>query len=318
MQENSGLRIVFAGTPDFAAAYLKTLIHSEHQLLAVYTQPDRPAGRGKKLSMSPVKQLAQQHSLPVRQPQTLRDAAAQQELAALEPDVMIVVAYGLILPQEVLDIPRFGCLNIHASLLPRWRGAAPIQRAIEAGDAETGITVMQMDAGLDTGDILAMSRCPIQPDDTSASLFERLSELGKEPLLQVLADLPGHQARAQTQNEREATYAHKISKEEARLDWRRPAVELERQVRAFNPFPTAWAELGDVRLKIISAELADAETTGSPGTITDIKDEGIEVQCGEGRLRLCTLQLPGKRAMAVKDILLGNRTLFDEHKQFAL
>lgn len=318
MQETTGLRVVFAGTPDFAASYLAALIESEHEIVAVYSQPDRPAGRGKKLSMSPVKQLALEHSLPVYQPQSLRNDEAQQELAALEPDVMVVVAYGLILPQAVLDIPRFGCLNVHASLLPRWRGAAPIQRAIEAGDPETGITIMQMDVGLDTGDILSLKTCPIQPDDTSASLFEHLSHLGKDPLLDVLADLPGHQARAQRQDETGVTYAHKISKEEAKLDWQRPAIELERQIRAFNPFPMAWAELGDTRIKIIAAEVLDSESTGSAGVITAVTNEGIDVQCGTGRLRLNILQLPGKRAMPVKDILLGNRKLFDEQGQFSL
>lgn len=318
MQENTSLRVVFAGTPDFAASYLAALIESEHEIVAVYSQPDRPAGRGKKLSMSPVKELALEHSLPIFQPQTLRDTDAQQELAALKPDVMVVVAYGLILPQAVLDIPRFGCLNVHASLLPRWRGAAPIQRAIEAGDPETGITIMQMDAGLDTGDILSIKTCPIQPDDTSGSLFEHLSQLGREPLLKVLADLPRHQARAQAQDDAGATYAHKISKDEAKLDWQRPAAELERRIRAFNPFPMAWAELGGTRIKIIAAEVADSEITGNPGAITTVADEGIDVQCGNGRLRLSVLQLPGKRAMPVKDILLGNRKLFDEQSQFSL
>lgn len=316
MQENAGLRVVFAGTPDFAAAYLEALIDSEHKVVAVYTQPDRPAGRGKKLSMSPVKQLAGEHSLPVYQPQSLRDPAAQEELAALEPDVMVVVAYGLILPQAVLDTPRFGCLNVHGSLLPRWRGAAPIQRAIEAGDSETGITIMQMNAGLDTGDILALEACPIQAKDTSASLFHHLSQLGKKPLLKVLADLPAHQAQAQAQDEAGATYAHKISKEEARLDWQRPAIELERQIRAFNPFPMAWTELGELRIKVIAAELIDTESQATAGTITAVSDAGVDVQCGRGCLRLSLLQLPGKRPMPVKDILLGNRKLFEEPGRF--
>lgn len=318
MQDKSALRVVFAGTPDFAASYLEALIHGGHEIVAVYTQPDRPAGRGKRLTASPVKQLATEHSLPVFQPHNLKDAAVQQELAALEPDVMVVVAYGLILPQSVLDIPRFGCLNIHASLLPRWRGAAPIQRAIEAGDAETGIAVMQMDAGLDTGPILMERRCPILPEDTSATLFESLSQLGREPLLQVLADLESFQAQAQPQDESGATYAHKISTGEARLDWGRPATELERQIRAFNPFPAAWAELGELRIKIFGADLLEEESPAAPGTITHVSDEGITVQCGQGSLRLSLLQLPGKRAMSVKDILLGNRQLFANAGHFSL
>lgn len=318
MQDKTALRVVFAGTPDFAASYLEALIEGGHEIVGVYTQPDRPAGRGKKLTPSPVKQLAIEHSLPVYQPHSLKDSAAQQELADLKPDVMVVVAYGQILPQAVLDIPRFGCLNIHASLLPRWRGAAPIQRALEAGDAETGIAVMQMDAGLDTGDILMESRCPILPDDTSASLFEKLSQLGREPLLEVLADLPKYQAQAQPQDESGVTYAHKISKDEARLDWSRSAAELERQVRAFNPFPAAWAELAGVRIKVFASELLDEEPEVTPGTITDVSDAGITVRCGQGSLRLTQLQLPGKRAMPVKDILLGNRQLFTEAGQFTL
>ena len=231
------LRLIFAGTPEFAALHLKALIESKHQLLAVYTQPDRPAGRGKKLQSSPVKQLAERCDLPVYQPPTLRDRDAQRQLAALGADVLIVVAYGLILPQPVLDTPRFGCLNVHASLLPRWRGAAPIQRAIEAGDRETGVTIMQMDAGLDTGDMLASAHCPIGSRATAATLHDTLAELGAPLLLRVLADLPSYQRGALPQEEALATYAGKIHKSEGALDWPPDCVQLGRRIRAFNPFP---------------------------------------------------------------------------------
>lgn len=235
------LRIVFAGTPEFAAAHLKALLDTPHQIVAVYTQPDRPAGRGQKLMPSPVKQLALQHDIPVLQPPSLRDAAAQAELAALAPDLLVVVAYGLILPQVVLDIPRFGCINSHASLLPRWRGAAPIQRAVQAGDAESGVTVMQMEAGLDTGPMLLKVRTPISADDTGGSLHDRLAELGPPAVIQAIAGLASGTLMGEVQDDAQANYAHKLNKDEARLDWTRPADELERLIRAFNPgrFATA-------------------------------------------------------------------------------
>lgn len=310
--QDSSLRVIFAGTPAFAAEYLTALLGSKHQVIAVYTQPDRPAGRGKKLTASPVKSLALENQLPVFQPASLRNAEAQRTLADLAADVMVVVAYGLILPQSVLDLPRYGCLNVHASLLPRWRGAAPIQRAIEAGDRETGVTIMQMEAGLDTGPMLATARCPIGPDDTAATLFERLAQLGKEPLLAVLDQLAREgEVTAKRQDESKATYASKIEKSEAALDWQHDAELIHRQIRAFNPFPVAYTQIGDQRLKIYRATVLSASSASAPpSTLTAVNEDGVDVQCGRGVLRLQEIQLPGKRPMMVKDLLRGNRSLF--------
>jgi len=305
------LRIVFAGTPDFAARHLSTLLESQYQLLAVYTQPDRPAGRGKKLQASPVKQLAQQANLPVHQPASLRDAVAQEELAALQPDVMVVVAYGLILPQPVLETPRLGCLNVHASLLPRWRGAAPIQRAIEAGDKETGTTIMQMDAGLDTGAMLATASCPITPKTTAASLHDELALLGAPLLRQVLDDLPDYQRAARKQDDSLATYASKILKEEAFVDWRRDAESLDRAVRAFNPFPVCFTTLEGERVRIWEAHFAGtANLPEPPGTVLRANREGILVNCGQGQLNIQRLQLAGGKALMTEQIFNSPRDLF--------
>ena len=307
---STALRLVFAGTPEFAAAHLEQLLLSEHDVVAVYTQPDRPAGRGKKLSASPVKQVAQAADLPVLQPQSLRGEAEQAELAALAADVLIVVAYGLILPQAILDTPRLGCLNVHASLLPRWRGAAPIQRAIEAGDEESGVTIMQMDAGLDTGDMLAHGRCAIGKDTTASSLHDELASLGAPLLLQVLSDLPAAQANAKTQDDQQANYAAKIDKAEAQIDWSRPAVELDRTIRAFNPFPICFTQLNGQRLKIHQAEEVGAGASGKPpGTIIQADRQSLLVQCGSGQLKLQTLQLPGGKAMPVEQLLNGTDLL---------
>ncbi len=316
MAANS-LRLIFAGTPDFAAHHLDALLDSPHEVVAVYTQPDRPAGRGKKLQASPVKQRALAAQLPVLQPPTLRDEQAQAELAAFNADVMIVVAYGLLLPQPVLDAPRLGCLNVHASLLPRWRGAAPIQRAIEAGDSDTGVTIMQMDAGLDTGAMLATARCTITADTTAASLHDTLAGLGAPCLLQVLADLPAHQQQAQPQNDTDATYAAKIQKEEARIDWQQESIVLARQIRAFNPFPVSFSELGGQRVKIWAADVsAENGQSQPPGTILSSDKQGIVVQCGEGSLRLQMLQLPGGKALAAADILNARGELFTAGAEF--
>ena len=313
------LRLVFAGTPDFAAAYLKALIDSKHQLLGVFTQPDRPAGRGKKLHQSPVKQLALAAGLPVSQPVSLRDEAEQQRLEALQADVMIVVAYGLILPQAVLDAPRLGCLNVHASLLPRWRGAAPIQRAIEAGDEETGITIMQMDAGLDTGDMLATARCPIAADTTGGSLHDALASLGAPLLLEVLDDLPRLQHSAQRQDDSQATYASKILKAEAAIDWRRDALSLDRQVRAFNPFPVCFATLAGERVRIwLSRPSGTAPLPEPPGTILRADPQGILVNCGQGQLSILQLQLPGGKVLTTEQVLNARSGLFAPGRQFDL
>ena len=306
------LRIVFAGTPEFAAEHLKALLNSPYQVVAVYTQPDRPAGRGQKLMPSPVKQLALQHEIAVYQPQTLRDPAAQAELAALKPDLLVVVAYGLILPQVVLDIPRLGCINSHASLLPRWRGAAPIQRAIQAGDAESGVTVMQMEAGLDTGPMLLKVSTPISADDTGGSLHDRLAELGPPAVLQAIAGLAAGSLRGEVQDDSLATYAHKLNKDEALLDWSRPAVELERLIRAFNPWPICHSSLNGAPLKVLAAQLVteQGEGRGAPGEILAASKDGLTVACADGALRLTRLQLPGGKALNFADLFNSRREQF--------
>ena len=306
------LRIVFAGTPEFAAEHLKALLNSPYQVVAVYTQPDRPAGRGQKLMPSPVKQLALQHEIAVYQPQTLRDPAAQAELAALKPDLLVVVAYGLILPQVVLDIPRLGCINSHASLLPRWRGAAPIQRAIQAGDGESGVTVMQMEAGLDTGPMLLKVSTPISADDTGGSLHDRLAELGPPAVLQAIDGLAAGSLRGEVQDDSLATYAHKLNKDEALLDWSRPAVELERLIRAFNPWPICHSSLNGAPLKVLAAQLVteQGEGRGAPGEILAASKDGLTVACADGALRLTRLQMPGGKALNFADLFNSRREQF--------
>jgi methionyl-tRNA formyltransferase len=294
------------------------LIDSKHQLLAVYTQPDRPAGRGKKLQASPVKRLAEGAGLPVYQPASLRDIAAQQRLAELAADVLVVVAYGLILPQAVLDVPRLGCLNVHASLLPRWRGAAPIQRAIEAGDDESGITIMQMDAGLDTGGMLATANVPIDGNTTAASLHDQLATLGTPLLLQVLGDLPAYQHRVCIQDDDLATYASKIQKYEAQIDWCQDARLLDRHVRAFNPFPVCFSTLGNDRVKIWQARVASSVASReAPGTILQADREGIVVNCGSGQLTIARLQLPGGKPLSAQQMLNARGDLFAPGQQFS-
>lgn len=317
---NSPLRVLFAGTPEFAAAHLARLIDSEHQLVGVHTQPDRPAGRGRKLQASPVKQLADHAGLPVFQPASLKDAAAQQQLAALSADVMIVVAYGLILPQAVLDMPRSGCLNVHASLLPRWRGAAPIQRAIEAGDTHTGITIMQMNAGLDTGAMLATASCPIGARTNAGELQDQLAALGPPLLLEVLGDLEAYQRRSRAQDDAQANYAHKILKPEAQLDWLCSANVLERKVRAFNPFPVCYSVLGGERIRVWQASRAQpsASSTAAPGTIVLADDAGILVSCGEHTLSLEVLQLEGGRALSAQELLRAHQAKFTPGRHFDL
>ena len=305
---SESLRIVFAGTPEFAAEHLRALLDSPHQLVAVYSQPDRPAGRGQKLAASPVKQLAVANAIPVYQPASLRTEEAQAELAALKPDLLVVVAYGLILPQAVLDIPRLGCINIHASLLPRWRGAAPIQRAIEAGDPESGVTVMQMEAGLDTGPMLLKVRTPITADDTGGSLHDRLARLGPQAVLQAIAGLAAATLHGEVQDDGLATYAHKLNKDEARLDWTRPAVQLERLIRAFQPWPICHSTLNGEALKVHAAELG--EGSGAPGTILAADKQGLTVACGQGALRLTRLQLPGGKALDFRELYNSRREQF--------
>lgn len=307
-QNTPPARIIFAGTPDFAANHLQALLDSRHQIVAVYTQPDRPAGRGQKLVASPVKQLALQHGIPVLQPVSLRDEAAQQELATFNADLMVVVAYGLILPQVVLDTPRLGCINSHASLLPRWRGAAPIQRAIEAGDTETGVTVMQMEAGLDTGPMLLKTVTPISATDTGGSLHDRLAELGPPAVLDSIELLLSGQEQPKIQDDALANYAHKLSKNCSLIDWNRPAVEIERAIRAFSPWPVSHSLLQGQSLKVHAATLA--EGSGTPGSILHADRHGLLVACGEGALLLTRLQLPNARAMDFADLFNGRAELF--------
>lgn len=303
--------IIFAGTPEFSAVTLDVLLKSQHKVKAVYTQPDRPAGRGRKLTGSPVKQLALQHQLPVYQPQTLRNPEDQQVLANLNADIMIVVAYGLILPLPVLQAPRFGCLNIHASLLPHWRGAAPIQRSILAGDVKTGVTIMQMDAGLDTGDMLYKVECPIQSKDTSQALHDRLAKLGAEALLITLERLAKNTLHPELQDHAHANYAHKISKEEAELDWSASARELDLKIRAFNPWPVAQTMVNGEILRVWQAEVVESHTTQTqPGKIVHVSTEGIDVVTGNGVLRLQKMQLPGGRVLSAADLLNSRRDDF--------
>ncbi|MFC3282802.1 methionyl-tRNA formyltransferase [Litchfieldella rifensis] len=303
------LRVIFAGTPDFAAASLSALLDSDHQVVAVYTQPDRPAGRGRKLTPSPVKALAFEHELPVHQPRTLKDTSAQAELAALDADIMVVVAYGLLLPQAVLDIPPRGCLNVHASLLPRWRGAAPIQRAIEAGDTESGVTIMQMDAGLDTGPMLLTRRTPITASTTGGELHDRLAALGGEAIVAALDALAGPGLTAMPQPETGVTYAAKLSKAEAELDFTQPAARLAARIRAFNPWPVAWTLLGTEPLRLWLAEPGnrrDDDPAAPPGTLLPADVDALRVACGPGGgdvLRVTQAQLPGGRALAARDLL---------------
>lgn len=300
---SNSLRIIFAGTPDFAARHLQALLDAGHQVVAVYTQPDRPAGRGQQLQASPVKQLAVAKDIAVYQPKSLKKAKAQAELAALSADLMIVVAFGLILPPVVLATPRLGCINVHGSLLPRWRGAAPIQRSIWAGDAETGVTIMQMDAGLDTGAMLSKVSLPITAADTSATLYEKLAEVGPQALLSALTDLPSLQQNAVPQADEAANYAEKLSKEEALLDFNKPAVALEREIRAFNPWPVSYLQLGAQQLKVWQSRVESGQ--GEPGTVVRVDKTGIAVATTDGLLVIEQLQPPGKKAMAVADFLNG-------------
>ena len=297
------MRIVFAGTPEFAVPSLRVAA-ARGEVVAVYTQPDRPAGRGRGLTASPVKQEAQRLGLPVRQPQTLRTVEARHALRALQPDLMVVVAYGLLLPPKVLATPAFGCWNVHASLLPRWRGAAPIQRAIEAGDAETGVCLMQMEQGLDTGPVLLSQSTPIGPEETGGQLHARLADLGAQVLADGLALLrAGMRPAPQPQPDAGATYAHKLDKAEARLDWSRPADELARKVRAFDPWPVAEGELAGERVRVHGAVALALAHAMAPGTVLHAGRDGIDVACGSGALRIRALQRAGGKVVTAADYL---------------
>lgn len=307
---SESLKIIFAGTPDFAARHLDALLSSGHQIVGVFTQPDRPAGRGNKLTASPVKQLAEQHNIPVFQPKSLRPVENQQLVAQLEADVMVVVAYGLILPEAVLKMPRLGCINVHGSLLPRWRGAAPIQRSLWAGDADTGVTIMQMDVGLDTGDMLYKLSCPIEASDTSATLYDKLANLGPAGMLATLTQLAEGSATPEVQNEDLVSYAEKLSKEEARLDWSLSAAQLERCIRAFNPWPVSYFIIDEQPVKVWKASVLPAVHNRQPGEILQADKQGIQVVTADGVLNIEELQPAGKKAMKAQDLLNSRREWF--------
>ncbi len=302
---SNSLKVIFAGTPDFAAVTLSSLLSTNHHVIAVYTQPDRPAGRGRKITCSAVKEVAVKAGLDVYQPISLKEDAEQERLKALQADVMLVVAYGLILPKLVLDIPKFGCLNIHGSLLPRWRGAAPIQRAIFAGDQETGITIMQMDAGLDTGDMLLKMSCSVQEKDTSQSLHDRLASLGAKLALQALDHLSAGRLNPVPQDDNLACYAPKLKKSEANIDWTADAVSIHRKIHAFNPWPVAQTYWHGKVLRIWESEVVAHKTTHKdlPGTVIHATKKGCDVVAGQGVLRLLKLQLAGGKPMAAEAFL---------------
>ena len=302
----SSLRVIFAGTPDFAASALNALIESDHEIVAVYTQPDRPAGRGRKLRASPVKEVALKNDIPVLQPENLKETETQNVLRAFNADVMVVAAYGLILPQVVLDIPRLGCLNIHASLLPRWRGAAPIQRAIAAGDKESGITIMQMNAGLDTGDILQLFTCPITAEDSGGDLHDRLAAIGANAIVEILNNLNSNKLKPVVQDDSLATYAHKLDKKEALINWQSSSTEIERLIRAFNPWPVAFTYINDKTLRIWQAQALAENSDLEAGTIIACDKKGIDISCGKGTLRLLKLQPSGSKAMDVASFMNGH------------
>lgn len=307
-------KILFAGTPDFAASHLQALIDAGFDVVAVYTQPDRPAGRGRKLQASPVKQIALEANIPVYQPLSLREEAAQAELAALEADLMIVVAYGLILPQAVLDTPRLGCVNVHASILPRWRGAAPIHRALLAGDKETGVTLMQMEAGLDTGPMLAKVFTPIDEHESSGQLHDRLAVLGSNMLVEQLPALLAGELTPETQDDAFANYANKLEKAEGKIDWTQSAEAIARQVRGLSPWPVAYTSLNDKSVRIWKAEARPE--AGDPGALISANKQGILIACGEGSLLIETIQMPGGRATDASALLNSNNHPFVEGMRF--
>lgn len=296
------MKIIFAGTPEISAAVLQALLDAKYNIIACLTQPDRPQGRGLKLTPSPVKTLALDARIPVLQPLSLKQATSQASIQELGADLMIVIAYGLILPQVVLDMPKLGCINIHASILPRYRGAAPIQHAILNGEKETGITIMQMDAGMDTGAMLEKYTCSIEDVDTSVSLFQKITTLAQTAIIDSLKKLQAGKLHATPQLEAEATYASKIDKQDALIDWHKSAIEIDRAIRAYNSWPVAFTHLGEQTIRVWRAQVADAKSKAEPGSIIAVEKQGIEVSTGNGVLRLLDLQLPGKKVLPVCDI----------------
>jgi methionyl-tRNA formyltransferase len=305
----SGLSIVFAGTPQFGLPCLNALLQSRHRLKAIYTQPDRPSGRGRKLQASAVKEWALQHHLTVYQPLNFKSLESIAELQALKPDVMVVIAYGLILPRSVLDIPRLGCINVHASLLPRWRGASPIQHAILSGDEKSGVTLMQMDVGMDTGDMLYKVEYPLKLGETAGSLHDELAQLSVKPLLTILDAIETNTVKPEVQKNDLATYAGKINKEDAHIDWHRPALDIDRSIRAYNPWPIAYTLVGTEILRIHKASVIQLESSEVPGSIINIDKRGILVATGFEGLLIETIQFPGAKAMSVKDWLNSGKTV---------
>lgn len=301
------LKIIFAGTPEIAEKILLDLITHHCSVTHVYTQPDRPAGRGRHLSASPVKTLALQHDIPVLQPQSLNSKEQIQLLKGLAPDLMIVVAYGLLLPPEILAIPKYGCINVHFSLLPRWRGASPVQQAILAGDQQTGISIIQMEKGLDTGPILASKVCNILPNDTSGDLFTRLVPMAQDLLLETINNIEQHRMSAIKQNKAEKTYAPLIEKQQARIDWQQPAVVIDRLIRAFYPAPIAYTLFNEQPLRIFKAHILDEHSQKPPGTLLNASRDGLDIATGQGILRILELQLAGKNRIKVSDFLNANR-----------
>ncbi len=305
------LNIVFAGTPEFGLPCLDALLQSKHHIQAIYTQPDRPAGRGRKLQASAVKEWALNHQVPVYQPLNFKNPEAIAELAALKPDVLVVIAYGLILPKAVLEIPRLGCINVHASLLPRWRGASPIQSAILHGDPESGVTIMQMDAGMDTGAMLHKVSCPITASETAQSLHDKLAEISAQPLLHILDELAAQTAKPEIQNNELATYASKINKEDARINWQHTAIEIDRKVRAFNPWPIAYTTLGEEILRIHQAKVVTLPFSQTPGTVVSIDKKGMLIATGDQGLLVERIQLPGAKVISIADWLNSSKSQID-------
>ena len=310
-----GLRIVFAGTPDFAATNLQALINAGHNIIGVYTQPDRPAGRGRKLKPSPVKQIALDNQLDVFQPLNFKEEGALEILQSLQADLMIVVAYGILLPKAVLEAPRLGCINVHASLLPRWRGAAPIHRAVLAGDTETGITIMQMDEGLDTGGMLLKSSCAIDPRESSGELHDKLAVIGAEALLTSLPGLADSSLQAETQDNALANYAHKLEKSEGSIDWNQNADAIAKQIRGLSPWPVAYTQLNGETMRIWQADVSDQACNAKAGTVIKTDKKAIHIACGEGALRLLHIQLPSSKAMPTAAVLNSKRDLFADGTQ---
>ena len=304
----SGFNIVFAGTPAFGLPCLDALSHSRHRIKAIYTQPDRPAGRGRKLQASAVKEWALLHDLPIYQPENFKNTDSIAELAALKPDLIIVIAYGLILPKAVLEIPRFGCINVHASLLPRWRGASPIQHAILHGDTETGVTIMQMDVGMDTGDMLQKATCSITTTDTANGLHDKLAKISAQPLLDTLDALENNTLKPEIQNNELVTYAGKIHKEDACINWQQTAAEIDQKIRAFNPWPIAYTILGEEVLRIHKAQVVAKEYTQAPGTVVSLDKKGMLIATGKDGLLIEKIQLPGAKIISIADWLNSSKS----------